>query len=148
MSVTLSQPLDQLARQLTKALSDSESSVRSFGRELRDHLAQLRGRQRELYGERYQLQPHHLKLLKAMDFTLVEGTDVASVAASGKYPFGNSDWVTDIFTIMNWDKPWEAFDGSPSDTDRIRAEELMVQLPMALNEILSRLTAIPEKTDD
>jgi hypothetical protein len=76
----------------------------------------------------------HVKLLRRMRFQIYEDTDLVSVGADGKRPFGNGDWVEDIYEILDWKPEYDA-DGFTAATVE-RAQRIMAQLPLALNQIV------------
>lgn len=86
------------------------------------------------------LRQDHLTLLKHMTFELTEGTDWSSVAASGKRPFGNSDWIEHLHRILGWELVMDDDDWGVSDESTERAQRIMAELPLALNAILKRVT--------
>lgn len=79
----------------------------------------------------------HVNLLKHMRFALIEDTDLVSVGADGKLPFGNGDWVDDVYDILGWTA---TFDREGMDEASIdRALRIVAELPLALNAIIKQL---------
>ena len=75
----------------------------------------------------------HVKLIQAMEFKFFEdGGDYVFIGVEGKRPWGNSDWYGDIAQILEWKLP----NDSLSDKQRKRANQLIEELPHALNKIL------------
>lgn len=89
--------------------------------------------------DRFELSPDHIKLLKRMRFQLYEDTDLVSIGVDGKRPFGNSDWVGDIFDILGWEPTFDR--NGMTDESEERALRIMAELPMALNAIIAGLEA-------
>lgn len=88
--------------------------------------------------ENFVLREEHVVLLKAVyEWQLVEGSDWASIAASGKYPFGNSDWREDVYRILGWELTYDKEGVEEKWADR--ASDLMAELPHALTAILAML---------
>ena len=85
----------------------------------------------------FALRPEHIALLQRMKFELHEGTDLVSIGASGKRPFGNSDWVEDIFDILGWPPTYDR-DGI-DEASEAKARRIMAELPLALNAIIAGL---------
>ena len=117
------QTLDEEARRIRSAHDhDRYRHVQAWERAVRAEFA---------------LRPEHIALLQRMTFELHEGTDLVSVGASGKRPFGNSDWVEDIFDILGWPPTYDR-DGI-DEASEAKARRIMAELPLALNAIIAGL---------
>lgn len=131
----------ELYRIATKASSEYDSFCRGReGRRMTAHKRYLETVERE-----FVLKPEHFALLREMTFQVVENMDVASIAASGKYPFGNSDWENDVFRILKpfgWEPTWGP-EGHDDETIG-RVMRIMAELPHALNAILKAVTGSDE----
>lgn len=133
-----------LDRYVGKKLKEMGSEAYELDQKL-SHLRRVRRNLEDGYRLRWEddvkakflLRREHVVLLKRMQFRLVEGTDVASVAASGKYPFGNSDWVKDIFEELGWQAEYDE-DGLKAACVH-RAQRIMAELPLALDHLLSQI---------
>ena len=74
----------------------------------------------------------HLKLLKEMNFQGMWHGDLVSIGVCGKRPFGNSSYYHDIAEILGWELPNDDL----SDKQQKEAENLLEELPFALNYII------------
>lgn len=117
------QRTDVLQRELAALRNDHERRQRDVGRVWWDGVKRL-----------FVLTDEHVLLLSHMRFELVEGTDLACIAADGKRPFGNGDWVKDIIEILGWTPEYDA-DGLTGSVIE-RAQRIMAELPLALNQIV------------
>jgi hypothetical protein len=90
--------------------------------------------------ENFVLREDHVALLKNGYWLLQEGTDVACVAMSGKYPFGSGDYVEDVARILGWTLTYDA-DGIKAEWVQ-KAADLMAELPHALKAILAVIDPI------
>lgn len=128
--------------------------VVEMGEEQREELRRLQGREdqiRQSVGDsqreidrfwwasvrrNFVLTHEHVALLRRMRFQLVEDTDLVSVGADGKRPFGNGDWVADVFKILDWEPRYDS-EGITRESCELAAH-IVAELPLALMEILRR----------
>lgn len=134
--VTPKRPMDKALRE---RIADVHREQEQLRRQVETQDAEYARAWRESVEREFRLSPDHVRLLKAMEFNLVEGTDIASIAASGKRPFGNGDWREDIFDILGWTKEYDA-EGLTATCDQ-RACRIMAELPLALNLIIDRFAS-------
>jgi len=77
----------------------------------------------------------HKKLLKKMYFEGLWKGHIVSIGVDGKRPFGTSNYYSDIAEILNWELPNEDL----SDVQRKKAEQLLDELPYALNKLIKSI---------
>jgi hypothetical protein len=114
--------------ELRKEMDDLMRKARE--REYTQRLAYFARIERE-----FVLKPDHVKLLKRGYWVLVEDTDLACVAMSGKYPFGGGGWYEDVWEILGWPVTY-----GPDGADHewyVKAQDIMAELPHAMKAILS-----------
>ena len=83
----------------------------------------------------------HKKLLSNMDFKGMWYGDTVSIGADGKRPFGNSSVYSDVARILGWELPNDDL----SNEQVKRAEELLDELPYALNKIIQSTPKLKNK---
>lgn len=75
----------------------------------------------------------HKKLIKELEFvSYKDGGDYVFIGVDGKRPFGNSDILRDVAEILKWKLPNDDL----SDKQYEKAQQLLKELPYALNNIL------------
>ena len=86
---------------------------------------------------KFKLSSEHIKLLKHMEFVFYEnGGDAVIIGVDGKRPFGNSNVHKDIAKILEWVLPNDDLSNKQYD----KAERLLRELPLALNQIIGGLS--------
>lgn len=105
-----------------------KSQIESINYGLRDH---KRKRLSEIVPTH-----EHVKLLQHMHFEGIWFGDVVSIGVDGKRPFGNSNYRKDVARILEWELPNDDL----SNEQEKHAEQLMEELPYALNILIGRFS--------
>jgi hypothetical protein len=124
-------------REETREAYKLQQRIDEIARKHREWEQLARRRYHEHIANNFKLTEEHVKLLKRGYWVLEDETDYASVAMSGKYPFGNGDWYQDVYDILEWPITYDK-DGVEKQW-REKAADIMAELPHALKAILDSL---------
>lgn len=92
---------------------------------------------------KFRLKKEHIKLIKELNFrtaVVTDSSDKFRPAIDEKRPFGNSGVTSNVCEIMGW---YSNEDGEYSEKAINRAEMLLIELPVALEIVVSKHTFTP-----
>jgi len=130
--------LEELKNELNHKIQDLNAEIRELQGERQVIDIVLEERQEEDVIKNFKLSKDHIKLLKEMEFELMQQGDLVFIGVDGKRPFGNSDYYYDAATrILGWkiDKKIDSL----TNAQYKKLDKLFKELPLALNLIISKL---------
>lgn len=126
---------EQLQKSLREDLNKRTEQVEYVSSQISSLQYALDDQERKILSEIVPTEEHK-KLIKELSFVnYKDGGDYVFIGVDGKRPFGNSDIMQDVAEILKWKLP----NNDLSDKQYQKAEQLLKELPYALNNLLKSI---------